>query len=87
MRVRGEGDLFKTAEAEKKMTFRNASGGKIEHWGTRDALVASSGRNSVRPQRDMVEVGAADGLEGLVDDVEGDGEFEVISGGENLGGV
>ena len=36
----GEG-LFGTREADKWMTFRNASGGLIPHWGARDVRVTS----------------------------------------------
>ena len=35
------GNQFKTREVEKKMNLRNASGGKIEHFGERDVIVKS----------------------------------------------
>ena len=35
------GDMFKLKEPERKPMFRNASGGKIEHYGQRDVIVTS----------------------------------------------
>ena len=35
------GEMFKMKEPERKQTFRNASGGKIEHYGRRDVLLVS----------------------------------------------
>ena len=34
-------ELFGTREASRWMRFRNASGGKIKHWGARDIEVKS----------------------------------------------
>ena len=36
------GENFGTKETEKKIKFRNASGGVIEHWGSREIVVLSS---------------------------------------------
>ena len=35
------GEMFELKEPERKQTFRNASGGKIEHYGCRDVLLLS----------------------------------------------
>ena len=35
------GSQFDTKEADRWMNFRNASGGRIEHWGKRDVFVTS----------------------------------------------
>ena len=35
------GAQFETKEADRRMNFRNASGGSIEHWGKRDVYVTS----------------------------------------------
>ena len=36
------GEKFGTKEVGAKMKFRNASGGAIEHWGSREVVVLSS---------------------------------------------